>query len=99
MLNGMSLTTIKLDTETRDRLSAVARKRDLTLGELVLELTQKAEEEEYWRDIHAAYARLQREDPAGWDDYLAELSLWENANDGVWADHRAAREEYPEYNP
>jgi predicted transcriptional regulator len=44
----MSVTTIKLDTEVRDRLSALAKKRELTLGELVNELVAKAEYEQYW---------------------------------------------------
>jgi hypothetical protein len=98
MLFGMSITTIKVDTDTRDRLSAIAKKRELTLGELVSELTRKAEEEEYWREIHAAYARL-RQDPEEWRAYLDELDAWENVADGVWSDDRAAREEYPEYQP
>lgn len=95
----MSVTTIKVDTAVRDRLSALARKRDLTLGDLVNELVAKAEYEQYWADIDASYARLQA-DPEEWADYMAELHSWTDAvdPDSIWSDHQAAREEWPEYN-
>jgi hypothetical protein len=96
----MSVTTIKVDTAVRDRLSVLAKKREITLGELVNELVEQAEHEQYWADIYAGYDRLQA-DPNEWADYMSELHSWTGARDpdSIGSDHAAAREEWPEYNP
>jgi antitoxin MazE7 len=99
MLSGMSMTTIKVDTEVRDRLAALAKSRGETLGALLKELVRKAEKETRWAELRISYERLQA-DPEEWADYLAELHSWTDASDGgFWADHKAAREEWPEHNP
>lgn len=98
ILLGMSVTTIKVDTAVRDRLSDVAGKRGITMGALLEELSRKAEDEQFWAEVYASYERLQA-DPEAWADYLAEGLSWTEASDGgFWADHKAAREEFPEYN-
>lgn len=94
----MSATTIKVDTDTRDRLAALAKRRGETLGSFLTELVKKAEKEARWVEVRIAYERLQAE-PEEWADYLAELHSWTEGSDGgIWADHKAAREEWPEYN-
>jgi hypothetical protein len=37
-------------------------------------MAKTLEAEQKWAEIHQAYARLQRKDPAGWQDYLRELA-------------------------
>jgi hypothetical protein len=51
--------------------------------------------EQRWLQIEAAYERLQRDDPAGWAEYLAELAEWEAGTGGA---DSAATQEWPEYN-
>lgn len=46
-------------------------------------------------EIEAAYSRLQRDDPAGWNEYLTELADW--AATGGEAD-AGASDEWPELN-
>lgn len=65
------------------------------MGALLDEVARRYETEQQWADIEGAYARLQREDPQGWRDYLDELAEWDAA--GVEEDAQAA-EEWPEYN-
>jgi predicted transcriptional regulator len=94
----MSITTIKVDSEVRDRLSEVARKRGTTMGALLDELSRQAEEAAWWAEVYEGYERL-RANKGEWADYLAELRSWTDApGGGVWSDHAAAREEWPEYN-
>jgi hypothetical protein len=93
----MSITTIKVDSEVRDRLSEVARKRGTTMGALLDELSRQAEEAAWWAEVYEAYERLYA-DKEAWADYMAEALSWtEGANDGVW-DPASAREDWPEYN-
>ncbi len=59
----------------------------------------KAEKEAKWVEVRMAYDRRQA-DPHKWEDYLAEGLSWTEASDGgFWADHKTARQEWPEYNP
>ncbi|MDQ3887141.1 MAG: hypothetical protein M3308_09110 [Actinomycetota bacterium] len=80
---------------TRDRLAHLAQARGTTMGALLSEIAERLETEQRWSDIEAAYARMQREDPAGWADYLGELAEWEA---GTTAADTAAAQEWPEYN-
>ncbi|GEM_PF-810224 len=89
----MSLTTIKVDTVTRDKLSSAARKRGVTIGALMAEIADRVEREQLFVELHAAYARLQ-ETPAEWAAYLAEGREWGDAPlDALPGDARA---EFPE---
>lgn len=91
----MSTTTIKVDHTVRDRLADVARARRLTIGALLSGVADQLEKDQHWAEIEAAYERIQRDDPAGWADYLAELSEWEAGTTPV---DDSAAEEWPELN-
>lgn len=91
----MSTTTIKVDSAIRDRLTHVARARSMTLGALLSEIADQLDNEQRWAEIEAAYERVQRDDPAGWAEYLGELAEWEAGTASVDA---SATEEWPEYN-
>lgn len=95
MLIGMSTTTIKVDSATRDRLAHLARVRGTTMGALLSDVTERLENEQRWSDIEIAYERMQREDPDGWAEYLGELAEWELSTATT---DSAAAQEWPEYN-
>jgi hypothetical protein len=90
----MSTTTIKVDTAVRDRLASVARARGITMTVLLHELSLQLQAEQEWAEIEGAYARLQREDPDSWKQYLDELGAW----DATTADPGDAAAEWPEFN-
>jgi predicted transcriptional regulator len=86
----MSVTTIKVDTSTRDRLSAIAQARGVSKDAALQLLLDEHE----MNQVHAAYARL-RDNPAEWADYTRELGELEAvAGDGLGD----AADEYPEQN-
>jgi hypothetical protein len=92
----MSETTIRLDSAVRDKLRALADEDHVTLGDL---LSRLAEREQYQRDMRRANEvmdRMQREDPAAWQEYAYELRAFEagTARDGL----AAAASDWPEYN-
>jgi len=51
------------------------------------------EAEQRWAEIEAAYARIQRENPAGWREYISEL-----AEVTAGGPDATAAEEWPEFN-
>lgn len=86
----MGTTTIRMNTGTRDRLSAIARQYGMSQETALNHLIDEHE----MQQVHAAYARLQA-DPEAWADYQAELAEWDTTvGDGL----PGARDEYPEYN-
>jgi hypothetical protein len=95
MLNRMPITTIKVDTVVRDRLASVARARGVTMTVLLSDVAARLEADQRWAEIEAAYARLQRDDPEAWAEYLGELAEWDTV--GGVPDNLAAQE-WPEYN-
>jgi hypothetical protein len=95
ILLGMTATTIKVDDAVRDRLARVAHARGTTMTALLADLAQRLDEEQRWTEINNAYERYRREDPGGWQDYLAEMALWDQtAGDGLLD----PREDWPEHN-
>lgn len=73
----MSVTTIKVTSEVRERLAEVAD-RDFagsTLGDTVERLLAEHEEVRLRQEILDGYARLQA-DPAAWAEYLEEVEDW-----------------------
>lgn len=88
-------TTLKVDKAVRDRLAGVAKARGTTMVALLADIAARLEAEQRWADIHAAYERLQREDPEGWAEYTAELAEWDAGTAGR---DIGAAEEWPEFN-
>ncbi len=63
------------------------------MGALLEAESRRLENEQRWVEIESAYARIQATDPAGWDNYLAEIG----SVTGPEPDPSAI-EEWPEYN-
>lgn len=89
----MTLTTIKVDSTVRDRWAHVARARGTTMSALLDTESRRLEDEQRWVDIEAAYDRLRRDDPAGWEAYVHEL-----AEVIAGEPDSTAAEEWPELN-
>jgi hypothetical protein len=82
----MTATTIKVSTETRDRINALAAEQGITAGSLV----EKVLRDYLWRQQVETAKRQMRSAPKEvWDEYLAELktmdgSLNDGLEDGPW---------------
>lgn len=77
----MAATTIKVSTELRDRINAVAAEQGLTAGSLV----EKVFEDWLWRQkIELAKRQMRSASPGEWADYLAEAEAWDvTLSDGL----------------
>jgi hypothetical protein len=95
ILTAMPVTTIKVESAVRDRLAAVARARGTTMAALLDAESRRLESEVRWAAIEDAYARIQREDPRAWREYLDELQEWDA---GTAGSDLAAASEWPEDN-
>lgn len=91
----MSGTALHVPTYVRDTFASVAAARSTTMLALLEEAARRLEREEAMRQATASYARLAREDPAAFADYVAAGRSWDAlAGDGLGN----AREEFPEFN-
>lgn len=55
---SVDTTTIRVPTETRDRLKAISRRRGEPAGEVVADLVRAADEEELLAEMGAGFERL-----------------------------------------
>jgi predicted transcriptional regulator len=77
----MTATTIKVSTELRDRLNAVAAAQGLTAGSLV----EKIFEDWLWQQqVETAIRQMRSMTPEEKAEYLAELAEWDvTLSDGL----------------
>jgi hypothetical protein len=77
----MTATTIKVSTETRDRINELAAEQGVTAGSLV----EKVLQDYLWRQQVETAKRQMRSAPKEvWDEYLAESRLWDvTSGDGL----------------
>ncbi len=88
----MASAVVRIDERTLATLRVLAEREHKPIGQIVTELVDRQEAEQFWRGLHAGYARLQA-DPVAWQDYLREASLFEGASmDGL-------EDEVPYYSP
>jgi hypothetical protein len=69
----MSTTTIRVATETRDRLNALARRRGIAASALVAELVQQAEDQSLLGETEESWSRIAN-DAAALSAYRAEAT-------------------------
>jgi hypothetical protein len=69
-------TTVRIPTATAARLKALAEERHASVGEVVTDLVSRFDEERFWSEVNAGYARL-RADPAASAAYDAEVAAWD----------------------
>jgi predicted DNA-binding protein len=74
-------TTIRVPTETRDRLNALAERRGEPAGEVVAKLVSAADEEAMLAEAAASFEKL-ASDPEAFAAYRAESQGIESAFDG-----------------
>ena len=85
------MTTIRVDTETRDRLAALAAAHGRTIGAELRVLLNEV----LWQEIEEGYRRLESQ-PDEIASYRAEVAEWTSA--GLRDLATTAADEYPEYN-
>jgi hypothetical protein len=75
----MPMTSMKLSTETRDRVRALAADPDDTLEDVVNEALDALESQRFWARAEAAAARRAAAPPAeraAWEARNAEIDAW-----------------------
>lgn len=74
-------TTIRVDDDVRDRLSALALDRGTSMGALLAEATDRLERETFFARAHTQLARLRDADPQAWARDRAESRSWQEGTD------------------
>jgi|GEM_PF-1472621 len=79
-------TTIRVPTETRDRLNALSRRRGEPAGEVVAKLVMSADEDELLAEIGAAFQSLAADSSsrAAYVEELGELESGFEASAPEW---------------
>lgn len=75
-LRKTSAPVVKLKPGTHAKLQELARTEARPMGEIVTELVDRYEEDQFWRAYQASFEQL-RTDPVAWQDYAEELAAWD----------------------
>ena len=82
----MTVTTIKVPTELRDRLAAKAKHDNLTMAAVIAQALDETDERQFWADVRKAHAALTEEDRAA---YVPDATLMDDLDDEI--DNEASR--------
>lgn len=75
-------TTIRVSTETHQRLATLAETLDVPLAEATARAAKLLVDHVFWEQTHAAYAAM-RADPVASAEFDAEHELWSSLPDGL----------------
>lgn len=82
-LRKTTATVVKLNPVTHAKLQEIAKISHRPMGEVVTEMVEHYEREQFWQEARASLDRL-RADPVAWQDYQDELALWDQlSGDGL----------------
>ncbi len=74
---------VKISSASHARLQEIAKAEQRPMGEIVNDLIERYELEQFWKQAHDAVERL-RADPEAWNDYREEtLMLQGGSMDGL----------------
>lgn len=78
-----TVAVVKIKTSTHAKLQEIARAQHRPMGEIVTDLVERYEREQFWRGVTEDLERL-RSDPAAWKNYQDEIALLEGGSmDGL----------------
>jgi hypothetical protein len=69
-------TTVRIPTAVVARLRELADERQASVGDVVADLVSRFDEERFWSEVNAGYARL-RADPVASAAYDTEVAAWD----------------------
>ena len=88
----MATRIIHVDEKVHNALRKMSESESRPIGQIVGDLVDRYEKEQFWKGIQEDYARL-RADPVAWKDYQDEVALFEGGSmDGL-------EDEPPYYTP
>ena len=67
---------IKISPDSHAKLQALSATEHRSMGEIVNELIDRYDEEQFWKRVRGQLARL-KADPVAWQDYMREVTEWD----------------------
>jgi len=78
-----SNSVVKISPSSHAKLQDMSRNEQRPMGEIVNDLIERYEREQFWMSARESVERL-RADPVAWKDYLDEVALWDQTSgDGL----------------
>ena len=72
----MATTSIRVRTDVQETLKTISDAQQKSIGDVVADMVQRYETEQFWREAQAGYERL-RADPEAWAEWEAEIAAWD----------------------
>ncbi|MGI8482809.1 MAG: hypothetical protein ACR2OU_00985 [Thermomicrobiales bacterium] len=79
----MASTVVRLEAKTHARLREMAETEHRSMGEIVTDLLERYEREQFWDRVDTSLAKL-KADPVAWKEYQDEIAVWDaTSGDGL----------------
>lgn len=88
----MASVVVRIPADAYAKLRGIADARHETVGQIISEMVDEIEEQQFWRRTHESVERL-RADPVAWKEYRDEVAVFEG---GAWD---GLEDEEPYYSP
>ena len=88
----MATAIVRVDSKVHDRLREISEESHRPIGQIVRDLVERFDKEEFWKGVQEDYKRLHA-DPVAWKEYQDEAAPWESSTGNTMAD------EPPYYTP
>lgn len=72
----MSSIAVRIPRDTHEKLRQLAKERHETVGQVVSEMVQEAEDQRFWEEFRESVARL-KADPDMWREFQEEQRLYD----------------------
>lgn len=72
----MASTSIRISSDVRDKIKAAADKQQKSINDMVDEMVELWEREEFRAAMRKSFEAL-REDPVAWKEYMDEMAAWD----------------------
>lgn len=80
---GQDSKTIRVSRSVYDQLSALSEEQRASIGDVVADLVNERERQDFYTQMKEGYAAL-RSDETAWKEFQEELALWDvTLNDGL----------------
>lgn len=79
----MSTSVVRVEKRIHSKLREISERENRPIGQIVAELVDRYERQEFWKKMHEGFDEL-RKDPDAWKAYQDEVALWDSTlGDGL----------------
>lgn len=74
------MATVRVEPRLHATLQSLSTEERRPIGQVIEDAVDRYQREKFWTAMHEGFARL-RADPEAWEEYQAEVALWDSTSE------------------